>query len=178
MFEGELIRLREYHKEDVPLAWKYVNDPEVRRNLTPGVPFPLRLEDEEKWYEQQEAGKDTYNFAIERKEDTAYIGGCGINEVDWKNRCVTVGIFIASQCWDKGYGTDAMKVLLRFVFEQMNIHRIELRTYSFNPRAIRSYEKCGFRKEAVLRQRIFRDSKYYDEVVMGILQDEWNELNL
>lgn len=177
MFEGKLIRLREYHKEDIPLAWKYINDPEVRRNLTPGVPFPMRLEDEEKWYEQQEAGKDTFNFAIERKEDNTYLGGCGINEVDWKNRCVTVGIFLAREYWDKSYGTDAMKTLLRFIFEQMNTHRVELRTYSFNPRAQRSYEKCGFKREAILRQRVFRDGQYHDEIVMAILYKEWIALN-
>lgn len=80
--------------------------------------------------------------AIETLDEGRYIGGCGINSLDWKNSVATVGIFIGDKnYWGKGYGTDAMKVLLRFIFEQMNINKVKLFVYSFNERAIKSYEK-------------------------------------
>ncbi|MCD6545634.1 MAG: GNAT family N-acetyltransferase [Thermotogae bacterium] len=173
MLEGQKVKLREYRKEDIPKAWEYINDPDVRRFLNPGIPYPMRLEDEEKWFEEQRSGKDTYNFAIILKDTGEYIGGCGINTVDWKNRHVCVGIFLGKKFWSKGYGTDAMKVLVNFIFSQMNINKVYLHVYSFNKRAIKSYEKCGFKIEAVLREHIFRDGEYHDEYVMSILRREW-----
>ncbi|KKC30494.1 acetyltransferase [Caldanaerobacter subterraneus subsp. pacificus DSM 12653] len=176
LFTGEKVKLRAYRKEDVELALKYINDPEVKRYLTPGIPYPLTLEDEYKWFESLSSSKDTYSFAIETLEDGKYIGGCGINEIDWKNKVAVVGIFIGDkEYWGKGYGTDAMKVLIRFIFEQMNMNRVELYVYSYNTRAIKSYEKCGFVKEGVLRKRMFRDGRYYDEYVMSILKEEFDE---
>lgn len=174
MYKGEKIRLREYKKEDIKLAQEYINDSEIKKLLNPGIPFLYTYEDEEKWYENLSASKDTYNFAIETLEDKKYIGGCGINEVDWKNSYVVVGIFIGDKDYlGKGYGTDAMKVLMHFVFEQMNIHKIKLNVFSFNKRAIKSYEKCGFKVEGILRDELFVDGKYHDEVSMGILREEY-----
>lgn len=174
MYKGEKIRLREYKKEDIKLAQEYINDSEIKKLLNPGIPFLYTYEDEEKWYENLSASKDTYNFAIETLEDKKYIGGCGINEVDWKNSYVVVGIFIGDKDYlGKGYGTDAMKVLMHFIFEQMNIHKIKLNVFSFNQRAIKSYEKCGFKVEGILRDELFVDGKYHDEVSMGILREEY-----
>ena len=174
MYTGEKVRLRAYAKEDIPKAQAYINDSEIKRCLTPGVPFPLTLEEEYKWFEKQTAFQDTYNFAIEELEEGKYIGGCGINQLDWKNSVATVGIFIGNKDYlSKGYGTDAMNVLIRFVFEQMNINKIKLHVYSFNKRAVRSYEKCGFKLEGTLRQEIFRDGQYHDEYIMGILKEEF-----
>lgn len=174
MYEGTLVRLRAYRKEDIKDALEYVNDPEVKRNMMPGIPFLYTLEDEEKWYQSNTALKDTYNFAIETLTDKKYIGGCGVNEVDWKNSKVVVGIFIGDkEYWNKGYGTDAMKVLINFIFQQMNINKIKLVVYSFNERAIKCYEKCGFQKEGIHRQEAYKDGKYHDEIVMGLLKEEW-----
>lgn len=174
MYKGEKVRLREYRKEDVPLRLTYINDPMVVRNLTPDVPYPLTLEEEEKWFQSITAISDTYKFAIETICDNKFIGGCNISGVDWKNGVATVGIFIGSkEHIGKGYGTDAMNVLIKFVFMQMNINKIRLTVYSYNEAALGCYEKCGFRVEGVLRQEIFRDGKLYDKVAMGLLRQEY-----
>lgn len=174
MFTGNLVRLREYRKEDACLAKEFLNDPEMKLNLSPGVPYPFTLEDEEKWVATNSAMNDKYSFAIETKDTCEYIGGCGINEVDWKNSCVTVGIVIGNKKYlGKGYGTDAMNVLLSFIFDEMNIHKVNLNVYAFNERAIKSYIKCGFVTEGVLRQEIFKNGKYHDEIKMGLLRQEW-----
>ncbi|MCT4598265.1 MAG: GNAT family N-acetyltransferase [Vallitalea sp.] len=178
MYNGKLVRLREYRKSDIDTVLQYINDEEVKENLIPGIPFPYTREDEEKWLESNTAMKDTYNFAIETLEDKIYLGGCGINEVDWKNSKVIIGIFIGNKdYWNKGYGTDAMNVLIRFIFNEMNINKIKLCVYSFNKRAIRCYEKCGFIQEGILRQELYRNGKYHDEIEMAILKEDYNKNN-
>lgn len=177
MFTGKLVKLRAYENGDVEKAQAFVNDPELKYLLMPGVPYPITLADEKNFIEGISAFKETYSFAIETLEGE-YIGGCGLNNVDWKNRVGTVGIFIGEKkYWGKGYGTDAMKVLIGFIFDEMNLNRIVLNVYSFNERAIKSYEKCGFVKEGVLREALFKSGKYHDEVVMGLLANEYRATN-
>jgi RimJ/RimL family protein N-acetyltransferase len=174
MYTGEKVRIRAYKREDMVLAQQYLNDAETKRFLMPGVPYQFTLEEENKWFENISSHSDTYSFAVETIEESKYIGGCGVNMLDWKNSVATVGIFIGDKNYlGKGYGTDAMKVLLKFIFEQMNINKVKLFVYSFNERAVKSYEKCGFVREGVLKQEIFRDGKYNDEYIMAILKDEY-----
>ncbi|HAS79648.1 MAG TPA: N-acetyltransferase [Fusobacteriaceae bacterium] len=172
MYEGKLVRLREYRKGDIERAKEFLNDFEVRKNLQPTIPYPFTLEDEEKWYSGISAIKDTYTFALETLEDR-YIGGCGINSIDWKNSKVVIGIFIGDkEYWSKGYGSDAINILVKFIFDEMNINKIALNVYSFNERAIKCYEKCGFKREGVLREELFRQGRYHDEILMSILKSE------
>lgn len=176
MYYGEKVKLRAYKREDVPLACEYMNDSEIKAHLVTDVPYPLTFDEELKWYEGLSNSKGTYNFAIEDLKTGKYIGGCGINEANWVSRTATIGIFIGDKnCWNKGYGTDAMKVLMKFVFQQMNMNKIKLYVFDFNIRAKKCYEKCGFKVEGVLRQELFRDGYYYDEIAMGILREEWLE---
>jgi RimJ/RimL family protein N-acetyltransferase len=79
--------------------------------------------------------------------------------------------------WGKGYGTDATRALLRYAFEEANLHRIELEVFAFNPRAIRVYEKCGFKLEGVRKQALYREGEWHDEHIMAILRDEWLALH-
>ncbi|MCX7711455.1 MAG: GNAT family N-acetyltransferase [Clostridia bacterium] len=176
MYIGEKVRLREYRKEDIPLRLSFINDPELQKYLVADTPYPMTLREEEKWFESISALGDTYKFAIETLGDKKFIGGCSINDVDWKNSVATVGIFIGDKdYWGNGYGTDAMKTLVSFIFSQMNINKIRLTCYSFNGRAIKSYEKCGFKIEGVLRQEMFKDGRYHDKIAMGILREEFLE---
>jgi len=174
MYIGEKIRLREYRKSDIIDAQRYLNDSEIKKYIMSGIPYLYTLTDEEKWFENVSATKDTYNFAIETIEEKLYIGGCGIDNVDWKNSIVVVGIFIGNKEYlNKGYGTDAMNVLISFIFNQMNINKIKLNVYSFNERAIKSYKKSGFIIEGVLRDEIYRDGQYYDKITMGLLKKDF-----
>ncbi|MFA5524489.1 MAG: GNAT family protein [Tissierellales bacterium] len=175
MLFGKRVRLRGLKMEDVEPAYEYMCDPEVLLNLSPGIPYPMTLEREREWFKSQISMQDTYNFSIEDIETSLYIGGCGINKIDWKNRVVTVGIYIGDKDFrDKGYGTEAMRLLIDFIFSQMNINRIQLSVFSFNERAIRSYKKNGFVEEGRLKQSIFRNGRYYDEILMSILRENYN----
>nr|WP_307992826.1 GNAT family protein [uncultured Niameybacter sp.] len=177
MLKGKLVRLREYRKEDIPVALQYMNDTEVARNLSNRTPFPYTLEDEEKWYAKQSGSNELYSFAIETLEEGKYIGGCGINHLDWKNSHATIGIYIGDQeYWSKGYGSDALKILMKFIFNEMNIHKIKLGVFAFNGRAIKCYEKCGFKQDGILREEIFKNGRYYDVWEMSILRDEYKDI--
>ena len=174
MYSGTLVRLRAYRKDDIPLAQELFNDSEMKTNLAPGIPYPFTLEDEEKWFATNSASHDIYSFAVETLENGIFLGGCGVNAIDWKNSRVTIGIAIVNKEYlGKGYGTDALRVLIRFIFNEMNIHKINLYVYAFNERAIKSYKKCGFVVEGTKRQEIFKNGTYHDEIHMGLLREEW-----
>ena len=179
MFEGQHVRLRAYTKDDIPKARDYLNDPDVGMRLRPGIFFPFRLEDEEAWYNNLNATSEKeYSFAVELKEEKTYIGGCGVMGIDPKNHVAMVGIFLGKPHCGNGYGTDAMRLLVNFCFQEINLHKVKLNVYSFNKRAIRSYEKVGFQTEGVLREEIFRFGRYHDEIIMGLLRSEWTPLSL
>lgn len=173
MYYGEKVCLRAYKEEDIKLAAEFVNDRELKKFLVVNIPFPMTIWEEEQWVKSQKGSKNgDYNFAIEDIETHKYIGGCGIQEVNWLARVAVVGIMIGDKdYWGKGYGTDAMKALMNFVFNNMNISKIRLNVFSFNTRAIKCYEKCGFKVEGVLKNELFKDGKYYDEIIMSAFRD-------
>lgn len=172
--ESTNVRLRRYSKQDIPLVLEYINHPEVQSNLNPNIILPYSIEEEEKWFESHAKNPNIqFSFAIERKSDGAYVGGCGWNNIDWKNSYAYLGIWLGIKFCGQGLGTEAMRILLTYLFCEMNLNRVALKVHSYNKRAIRSYEKNGFHVEGVLRQEIFRDGQYHDNLIMGILHSEW-----
>jgi RimJ/RimL family protein N-acetyltransferase len=175
--DGEKVRLRAYMREDLEKARTFLNDSAVGMTLRPGILFPFRPEDETKFYDSLDPGSATgYSFAIELKADATYIGGCGVMNMSLKNGVGTVGIFLGREFCSQGYGTDAMRTLVSFCFLEIALHKLNLNVFSFNKRAIRSYEKVGFRVEGVLREVLFRNGTHHDEVVMGLLRHEWEQI--
>ena len=134
---------------------------------------PLSTADEERWFERQLEDQNSELFAIETA-DGVHIGNIGLHDVNCQHRHAQLGIVIGEkEYWGKGYGSDAVRTALRFAFETMNLHRVSLRVYEDNARAIRTYEKCGFQHEGRAREAIFRKGRYYDELRMGILRREF-----
>ncbi len=102
------------------------------------------------------------------------IGTCNFRDYDPVTRRATVGISIGvREHWGQGYGTEAMRQMVRILFTRYNLHRIDLDTFAENKRAIRSYEKCGFVVEGVLRQAAWTLNGYRDQVLMGLLREDW-----
>ncbi|MCI0709573.1 MAG: GNAT family N-acetyltransferase [Chloroflexi bacterium] len=93
---------------------------------------------------------------------------------DARNRAASIGIGIAEPAYrEKGYGTEAMRLMLDYGFNELNLNRVELTVSSFNPRAIHVYKKVGFKEEGILRQCDYNDGQYYDVLVMSLLREEW-----
>ena len=177
--EGKLVRLRAYEKSDLDAVMKWVNDGEVTQFLRDELfAYPVSRALEERFIEHASMPSHTaHEFAIETLADRTYIGGVGLQDIDWILRSAEAGIVIGNKYyWGKGYGSDAMKVLMRLAFDRMNLHRLWLRVYDFNHRAIASYEKCGFQRWGVLRDGKFIRGRYHDTIVMGILESEYRAI--
>jgi UDP-4-amino-4,6-dideoxy-N-acetyl-beta-L-altrosamine N-acetyltransferase len=171
MIYGSMTRLRRIERQDIPTFVRWFGDPEVREFLM--INRPISTAEEEKWFERKLEEEDSEIFAIETTDGT-HIGNIELMDVDLRHRHAELGIVIGEKAyWGKGYGSDAIRALLAFGFEEMNLHRVFLRVYEDNARAIRAYEKCGFRQEGCLREASFRKGKYWDELVMGMLSHEF-----
>ncbi len=176
MIYGKSIRLRGIERTDLAKFQVWLNDPEVTDGLS--VYLPLSTSDEEKWFEKvTQADEHEKPLSIEAKngEDWILIGNIGIFNLEWPNRAAEFGIFIGDRSmWNKGYGTEAVRLILQHGFDTLNLNRIYLRVYSTNLRAKRSYEKAGFVLEGTMRQAIYRHGKYADIHIMSILRSEWD----
>jgi RimJ/RimL family protein N-acetyltransferase len=130
------------------------------------------------WLEKhiQDDQTNMYWFAIRALEDDRLLGDADLSVINWGSRDAFAGIGIGErQFWGKGYGTDAMALLLRYAFTELNLRRVTLNVFEFNQRAIRSYEKVGFRIEGRQRQAMQREGRRWDLIYMGILWEEWTE---
>jgi RimJ/RimL family protein N-acetyltransferase len=177
--DGKLVRLRAYEKSDLDSIMKWINDEEVTDFLAGGMlTYPVSSITEEKFIEMAAKSSDTdKSFAIETLAEGKYLGGTAFHAINWLNRSAGLGITIGDKsCWGRGYGTDAMRVMMRLGFDKMNLHRLWLHVHEYNPRAIASYDKLGFKREGVLRKERFLRGRYYDTIVMGILEDEFRAL--
>lgn len=177
MLKGKRISLAPIKKEYIESFLKWFNDPEITQYLV--IYRPMTRMEEEDWLENLKNRKDTIHFSIViPSEDGSekLIGNCGIHNIDWKNRVAEVGIVIGEKEYqNKGFGTEAIELLLEYGFNTVNLNRIELYTYEFNERALNSYKKVGFIEEGRKRQFIWSKGKYHDAILMGILAEEWND---
>jgi RimJ/RimL family protein N-acetyltransferase len=175
MLFSERLRLRAIEREDLPRFVTWFNDPEVTRGLLRFL--PLSLIQEEKWFENQlQQPEETQPLAIEVRSQGAWrhIGAIGFHQIDWRNRSGDIGIVIGEKsCWNQGYGTEATGLLIKHGFDTLNLHRISLRVFENNRRAIKCYEKLGFVVEGRLRHAMYREGRYLDEILMSILRPEW-----
>lgn len=171
MIIGRTTRLRALEREDIDRFLVWFNDPEVTEHLS--VYLPLSRAQEERWFDAQLDDADQIVLAVETA-DGRHIGNVGLHHIDRKNSHAELGIVIGEKdCWNRGYGTDAVHVLLRFAFGELNLNRVYLRVFEDNARAIACYEGCGFQHEGRQRAARFHNGAYQDVLLMGILRDEF-----
>jgi len=180
VLKGKLVLLRPVQRADITYFLKWFNDPEVIQYL--GMYLPMTEMAEQKFIEDLGSSRATTDafFVIEALESeiSKPIGSISLNRINNKDHNAVFGIAIGDkQYWSKGYGTDIMNVLLRYAFTELNLKRVSLTVFEYNPRAIRSYEKAGFRHEGHLRSILNREGRRWNEVYMGILREEWLGLN-
>ena len=177
MLKGKRINLAPIKREYIESFLKWFNDPEITQYLA--IYRPMTRMEEEDWMENLKKEEDTIRFSIVIPfEDGSenLIGNCGIHNIDWKNRVGELGIVIGEKEFqNKGYGTEAMELLLEYGFNTVNLNRTELLVYDYNIRAIKSYKKVGFIEEGRKRQFMWNKGKFHDAIMMGILAEEWNE---
>jgi RimJ/RimL family protein N-acetyltransferase len=125
---------------------------------------------------KDEPNPNAFSFLIRAVADDRLIGMCDLNVDYWAHREAWVAIGLGDRgYWGKGYGTDAMRLLLRYAFQELNLHRVSLGVFGYNGRAQKSYRKAGFVEEGRIRERLRREGVWYDMIIMGMLRSEWKE---
>ena len=180
LFKGKLVRLCAIEAQPMAeAASKWSRDSEYVRLGDSGPARVYAVKRTKKWFENEEEKEAPIYipFAIRLLEDDCLIGDIGLGGIQWSHGDTFVGIGLGErEYWGKGYGTDAMWVILRYAFTELNLHRVSLNVFEYNPRAIRSYEKAGFTYEGRMQKMLNRDGKRWGIIYMGILREEWQKL--
>ena len=177
LFTGELVHLSAVDPEEMSKAFsRWSRDSEYTRLLNMSIRPLNSAKGIQKWMDEMiaETSPSEYFFTIRTLDENKLIGGMFLEVVDWPGRDSSVAIFIGErENWGKGYGTDAMRLLLQYAFLELNLRRVSLGVFEYNPRAIRSYEKVGFCHEGRMRKYLNHEGKHWDIHYMGILREEW-----
>ena len=171
-YAGERIYFRPIELEDEALLRRWVNDPMVWRRLR--IRPPVNAVSECEWIEN--LGKDPTRtvFGIAVKEDRRLIGTVGLVQIQAAERSAELGVKIGEVAyWERGYGREAVQLMVRYGFEELNLNRIGLQVNSDNWRAIRCYQKAGFVHEGCLSQAAYRNGRYQDVYLFAILREQW-----
>jgi RimJ/RimL family protein N-acetyltransferase len=169
--EGELVRLRAYEPADAATLNRLFIEPDVLAGVA-STPFGQPTAGFREFVEAHANDAAMLSLAIDTLDDRTPVGGCGLMEIQPATRRALLGIWIGKPYWARGYGSDATRVLCRFGFRYMNLHRIELNVFAWNAAAVRVYEKAGFRIEGTRRGDGFVGGAYVDSHMMGLLSDE------
>jgi RimJ/RimL family protein N-acetyltransferase len=179
IFRGELVRLTAEEPQTLAAAFSRWNRDSEFTRLLDFDPQHMWSEKKLKEFMEKDMEKDPpleYFFQVSELAEDKLIGFVGLFP-NWAHGNAWVGIGLGErEYWGKGYGTDAMRLALRYAFMELNLHRVTLDVFEYNPRAIRSYEKAGFRPEGRQRQALIRNGKRWDLLEMGILREEWLKL--
>lgn len=181
LFEGDKIRFAAFDADKDPEIFsKWTHDPEYLRMLEsdparPLSPFHIKKKFEEM---EKEAHQGFYYFVMKNKEDDRTIGFAHIHWIEWNhgNAHLTMGIGSPDDR-HKGYGTEAMQMMLRYAFEELNLYRLTLNTFEYNTIAQAFLVKNGWQQEVCRREAIYRDGRYWDALTYGILAEEWVSKN-
>jgi RimJ/RimL family protein N-acetyltransferase len=180
LFRGKLVRFTLEEPEvraKAEVRWQ--RDTEFHR-LADGDPAQLTSEKKIKESSEKQAEEgfqpERYSFSVRTLDGDKYIGFLGL----WVNLIhgeAWVGLGIGErEFWSKGYGTDMMKLCLQYAFIELGLERVSLGLHEYNPRALKSYEKCGFRLEGRTRKDVMREGRRSDTLWMGILREEWQQM--
>ena len=171
---GEKLRLTTFKSSDAPIIATWQQDNTFLR-LMDAIPAYPKTEDQLKaWIESIPAQTRDYTFAIRLIENDALLGWVELDGIMWNNRVSGISIAIGdTKQRGKGYGAEAMQLVLGFAFNELNLHRIQLTVFAYNAQAIKLYEQLGFQKEGVYREFLERDGKRHDMILYGLLRHEW-----
>jgi RimJ/RimL family protein N-acetyltransferase len=168
---GEKIYLRPLEEADAALCYPWFSDPEVR-SLLGRHAVPNTEKDSLEFIRGMEARREQ-GFAIIVRADAKYIGNCSIFELNLIDRNAEIGIAIGDKtAWGKGFGREATSLLCRHGFHALNLHRLTLRVFATNERALKCYARSGFRQEGRLREHAYIEGRYVDVLLLAMLRGE------
>ena len=181
LLQGDLVRLVAQDASSLAETYsRWSDNSEFSRLMDSNIARPHSVKDTRRGFEEfleKDPSENLFFFTVHTLAEDRLIGDVDLGGVRWAHGDTFVGIGLGEpEFWGRGYGTDAMRIILRYAFEEMNLRRVTLNVFEYNPRAIRSYEKAGFRCEGRIRQGLLREGRRWDMIYMGILREEWQAL--
>lgn len=169
---GRLVYLRPLEKADCAQLRPWMNDPEIR-GLT-GEAMPTSQVGVEAWFDRIQNDSARVWFVIVTCENHQVIGEAGLLRMFYPWRTTDLSIILGDKAaWGKGYGSEAIILLLDYAFGYLNFHRVSIGVVGSNERALRFYEKIGFKREGIQRDGYYYNHQYQDFVMMSLLEDEF-----
>ena len=174
--KGKTVLLRAIEEGDQELLLTMLNDPEIEK-MVGGYSFPISLKQQNEWFSRTSNDANNIRLIIETKEDGP-VGFANIVNIDWKNRSAFHGIKIANKSFQsRGIGTDTVMTVMKYCFEELNLHRLDGSIIEYNTPSQKLYiNKCGWKIEGTKRQSIFKGNMYHNELIVSILKDEYEQL--
>ncbi|MDD3225193.1 MAG: GNAT family protein [Clostridium sp.] len=178
LLKGKNIKLSALKDSDIEKICFWYEDAYSLRLFDFMPSYPYSKDHITNWIKDRQDSNDNYIFAIRDIHTDEFLGYADLNDISWNNRVGNLSIGLgAKNARGKGFGYEALSLLLQFGFHELNLHRIQLTVLAYNKPAIGLYEKAGFKKEGTFREFIQRDGEKYDMYLYGLLYEEWKKLN-
>ncbi len=173
LFRGQLVRLAAPRQEDAATLARWSHDAAYLRDVDTDYARPRPPE---AFAPPGTADTNAIEFRLRTLDDDRLIGFVALHSIEWNNRAGLLSLGIGEPDYrGRGYGSDALRLILHYAFDELNLERVGLDVISNNAAAIRAYERAGFRREGALRSAVLRDGQHHDRILMGMLRDEWLE---
>lgn len=174
LFTGARVRLRPLAEDDLETLTRWWNDERymgLQGEVVRPQPDATRAEALRLWSRNDTTGG--VGFSVVDVASGELVGHVTLGGIDALARCGTLGVQVGGPFLGRGYGTDAVRVLVRYAFSELGLHRVQLGVWSFNGRALAAYARAGFVAEGRRREVVLHDGHWYDEVLLSVLEDEW-----
>lgn len=156
--------------DDLPFLTRSINDQDVNEGLT--VIYPMNRKDEAKWVESLGAHRpDDIIFAVRLRGNPQIIGSIGLHHVKPFDRVATLGYYLGKEYWGKGYGTEAVMLIVEYAFNTLNLQKIAAEVYDFNKASLKCLDKCGFKEEGKFMRHRFRSGRYVDCYQLAVFRE-------
>ena len=173
MIEGKKILLEAVDSAHLEQFRKWRNNPNLRKYFREYR--EINDEMQRRWFEKITTDKGQVNFSIKEKPTRKLIGHCGLYYIDWRNRTAEFGIYLGDkESRGKGYGSEALRQLCGYGFNDLNLNRIWCEVYS-NNQSLNMYRHIGFVDEGILRQNYYCEGEYLDSYILSMLESEYKE---
>ncbi|NJD99712.1 N-acetyltransferase [Thermococcus sp. LS1] len=174
ILKGEKVSLGVILREDIPKIWEWNNDREVTKTLADPSDVST-LEEWMKWYENLTTKKLTKRAFAILNEEGKIVGTVIVSRIDFRNGTAEIGYFLGKEHWNRGYGSEAVELTLKYCFRYMNLRKVFARTYENNAASIRILEKNGFKLVGKLRKHAWTPDGYVDILLYDIMKEEWKD---
>jgi RimJ/RimL family protein N-acetyltransferase len=174
LFVGDLVRLVAPAEADAPILARWTEDSDYLRAMDTDYVRPLSAEQITQGLNPEQPDPNSIAFHVRTLDRDRLIGFVALHSIEWNNGAGMLSIGIGDPDYrSKGYGSDALRLALRYAFHELNLYRLGLDVTSVNTRAIRAYQKAGFQQEGIVRGAVLRDGRRHDLILMGLLREEW-----